>query len=68
MLSFESDYILGAHEKVLEALIKTNAEVMSGYGNDIHTQNAKNLIKKAIVSFGINILSFLKNYLLQFVF
>ena len=47
MLSFESDYILGAHEKVLEALIKTNNEVMSGYGNDIHTQNAKNLIKKA---------------------
>ena len=47
MLSFESDYILGAHERVLEALIKTNNEVMSGYGNDIHTQNAKNLIKKA---------------------
>ena len=47
MLSFESDYILGAHERVLEALIKTNSEVMSGYGNDVHTQNAKNLIKKA---------------------
>ena len=50
MLSFESDYILGAHEKVLEALIKTNGEVMSGYGNDVHTQNAKNLIKKACQS------------------
>ena len=47
MLSFESDYILGAHDRVLEALIKTNKEVMSGYGNDIHTQNAKSLIKKA---------------------
>lgn len=47
MLSFESDYILGAHEKVLGALIKTNCEVMSGYGNDVHTQNAKKLIKKA---------------------
>lgn len=47
MLSFESDYILGAHEKVLEALIKTNNEVMPGYGNDPHTKNAKNLIKKA---------------------
>ena len=47
MLSFESDYILGAHDRVLEALIKTNSEVMSGYGNDVHTQNAKNLIKKA---------------------
>ena len=50
MLSFESDYILGAHEKVLEALVKTNSEVMSGYGNDIHTQNAKQLIKNACES------------------
>lgn len=47
MLSFESDYILGAHEMVLGAIIKTNNEVMSGYGNDPHTQNAKELIKKA---------------------
>lgn len=47
MLSFESDYIIGAHEKVLEALIKTNAEMLSGYGNDIHTKNAENLIRSA---------------------
>lgn len=47
MLSFESDYIIGAHEKVLDALIKTNSEVLSGYGNDIHTKNAQELIKKA---------------------
>mgnify|MGYP002513568029 CR=1 FL=1 len=47
MLSFESDYILGAHEKVLEALIKTNNEMLPGYGNDVHTKNAENLIKKA---------------------
>ena len=47
MLSFESDYILGAHEKVLDALVKTNAEMLSGYGNDIHTKNAEELIKKA---------------------
>ena len=47
MLSFESDYIIGAHERVLEALIKTNNEVLSGYGNDIHTKNAESLIKKA---------------------
>ena len=47
MLSFESDYIIGAHEKVLGALIKTNAEMLSGYGNDCHTKNAENLIKKA---------------------
>lgn len=50
MLSFESDYILGAHEAVLEALIKTNGEVMSGYGNDPHTKRAKELIKCACAS------------------
>ena len=47
MLSFESDYILGAHERVLEALVKTNSETLSGYGNDPHTERAKELIKKA---------------------
>lgn len=47
MLSFESDYIIGAHEKVLEALIKTNSEMLPGYGNDTHTKNAENLIKKS---------------------
>jgi threonine aldolase len=47
MLSFESDYIIGAHGKVLEALVKTNNEMLSGYGNDIHTKNAEALIKKA---------------------
>lgn len=47
MLSFESDYILGAHEKVLDALIRTNNEVLSGYGKDVHTENAAKLIKKA---------------------
>ena len=47
MLSFESDYIIGAHEKVLLALCETNNEIMSGYGNDVHTQNAQELIKNA---------------------
>lgn len=47
MLSFESDYILGAHDKVLEALIKTNNEMLPGYGNDVHTKNAEQLIKDA---------------------
>lgn len=46
MLSFESDYIIGAHEKVLEALCRTNNEIMSGYGNDSHTKRAEVLIRK----------------------
>ena len=50
MLSFESDYIIGAHEKVLNALIKTNNEILSGYGNDIHTKRAEELIKNACCS------------------
>ena len=45
MLSFESDYILGAHEQVLAALVRTNGEALSGYGNDPHTENAKSLIR-----------------------
>lgn len=50
MLSFESDYILGAHEEVLEALVNTNKEVLSGYGKDEHTENAARLIKNACES------------------
>lgn len=48
MLSFESDYIEGAHQKILDALIKTNLEKLSGYGNDIYCDRAKEKIKKAI--------------------
>lgn len=44
MLSFECDYIKGAHPKILEALVKTNMETMSGYGNDPYTKSAKDKI------------------------
>ena len=47
MLSFESDYIEGAHPLVLEALIKTNMEAMSGYGADKYTARAKEKIAAA---------------------
>ena len=47
MLSFESDYITGAHPRVLEALIKTNYEPLSGYGNDKYSARAKEKIKAA---------------------
>lgn len=47
MLNFESDYIEGAHPKILERLIQTNMESQSGYGCDIYSANAKELIKKA---------------------
>lgn len=45
--SFECDYAEGAHEKVLEALIKTNMETLGRYGNDKYSESAKEKIKAA---------------------
>ena len=36
MLQFESDYMEGAHPKLLEALIRVNTEKTTGYGQDDH--------------------------------
>lgn len=47
MISFESDYIVGAHPKILERLNETNFESLSGYGNDVYTKSAKEKIKKS---------------------
>ncbi|MCM1123105.1 MAG: beta-eliminating lyase-related protein [Eubacterium sp.] len=47
MLSFESDYIQGAHEKILQRLAETNMESLSGYGSDPYCESAKEKIKKA---------------------
>ena len=34
MLSFESDYVEGAHEKILARFAETNLEKLPGYGAD----------------------------------
>lgn len=47
MLSFESDYIEGAHEKILQRLIETNMEKLPGYGNDKYCERAKQKIREA---------------------
>lgn len=47
MLSFESDYIEGAHERILQRLIETNYEKLPGYGNDRYCQSAAEKIKAA---------------------
>ena len=47
MLNFESDYIQGAHPKILEKLIETNLEPLSGYGCDKYSESAKEKIKVA---------------------
>ena len=44
-VSFASDYIAGAHPKVLEALCKTNLEALTGYTTDIYCDSAKEKIK-----------------------
>ena len=40
MISFESDYITGAHPDVLAALCRSNGEVLSGYGGDSYSASA----------------------------
>ncbi len=47
MISFQSDYIQGAHPKILENLIKTNYEALSGYSTDKYCDSAKEKIKVA---------------------
>ncbi|MBR2019898.1 MAG: low specificity L-threonine aldolase [Clostridia bacterium] len=47
MLSFESDYITGAHPKILEALTRTNLEQHPGYGADVYCERAKEKIRAA---------------------
>ena len=47
MISFESDYITGAHPKVLEKLVQTNLEALSGYGADHYSESAKEKIRLA---------------------
>jgi len=48
MLHFDSDYMEGAHPKILGRLFETNLEQTVGYGMDEHTARAKDLIRKAI--------------------
>lgn len=48
MYSFANDYSEGAHPKVLDLMIKSNLEQNIGYGNDIHSDKAKEYIKNVI--------------------
>jgi len=47
MISFENDYTTGAHPKILERLLETNLESLSGYGTDYYCESARNKIKAA---------------------
>lgn len=47
MLSFASDYTNGAHPEVLQRLIDTNAQILSGYGTDELCAAAADKIRRA---------------------
>ena len=47
MVSFESDYITGAHPEVLHRLTETNQECLPGYGTDQYCERAKEKIRNA---------------------
>ena len=55
IVSFESDYINGAHPKVLDALIRTNGEILTGYGEDEICARAKEKIKAACGVDGLDV-------------
>lgn len=48
VISFENDYLEGAHEKVLKRLVDTNLVQASGYGFDQFTAQAIEKIKDTI--------------------
>lgn len=48
MISFTNDYSEGAHPYILELLTKANLEQNSGYGEDIHCERARDLLKKEL--------------------
>ena len=47
MISFENDYIQGAHPEILRRLTETNMEPLSGYGSDPYCESARKKIRRA---------------------
>ena len=47
MIALQSDYAHGAHPRVLQHLIDTNAEALAGYGTDVYSDRAKEKIRAA---------------------
>ncbi len=47
MLSFESDYTVGAHEKILNRMQEMNLVQQKGYGADVICESAKKRIREA---------------------
>ena len=47
MISFENDYIAGAHPLILQRFVETNLESLTGYGADDYCASAREKIKQA---------------------
>lgn len=47
MISFENDYVAGAHPKIMQRLLETNLESLSGYGSDPYCERARCKIREA---------------------
>jgi threonine aldolase len=47
MQHFESDYLEGAHPKILERLVETNMDKTEGYGEDPYCESAREKIRAA---------------------
>lgn len=47
MQYFESDYMEGAHPRILHRLLETNMEKTSGYGSDFYCESAREKIRNA---------------------
>lgn len=45
MILFQSDYLEGAHPKILERLAETNLEQTAGYGEDEYCKNAAQILR-----------------------
>ena len=48
MTLFINDYSEGCHERILEALARTNREQTPGYGTDDYCESARALIRREI--------------------
>ncbi len=46
MIRFDSDYLEGAHPKILKKIVETNYEQTEGYGRDEYTKSAIEKIRK----------------------
>lgn len=46
MLHFDCDYMEGAHPELMRRLLETNLEQTPGYGTDVHTKAAREMIMK----------------------